>query len=164
MIRVATGFSENPSLEKATVEATAQALERAGITKADLLILFASAKNSNKWPSAVKKARFLAGARDVVGGSAYGVLTEKGEIEQRPGAAVMALKGVKGNYESFLIPHLQENGFQAGISLAEALKEKEADPSLLALFPDAFSFQHGPFFDGFESLGGFVPLVGGLAS
>lgn len=164
MIRSATGFSENTILEKAALEATNQALERGGFSKVDTLLVFAALNEPNKWEATAKKLKSLTGAAQIVGGSAFGILTEQTEIEQRSSVAVMAFNGMAESFYPFLIPHLQENNFRAGQILSEALKEAEVDPSLTMIFPDAFSFQYGPFFDGYESEGGFVPLVGGCAS
>jgi small ligand-binding sensory domain FIST len=164
MIRVGTGFSENPSLEKAAFEATTEALDRAGLSKAPLLLLFAALKESNRWNGVLKKLMSLAGAEAVVGNSAYGVLTDQMELEQRPSIAVMALEGPRESFFPFLIPHLQENNFRAGAALAQTFQGRNFDPTLAMVCPDAFSFEHGPFFDGFESKMEFIPLIGGCAS
>lgn len=164
MIRAGTGFSENASLEKAALEAAAQALERGGLSKVSTLLLFAALSEPQKWSSTVKKLKSLVGTDQIVGGSAFGVLTEQTEIEQRSSVAVMAFEGPAETFQPFLIPHLQENNFHAGERLSETFRNADWDPSLALIFPDAFSFQHGPFFDGFESETGFVPLMGGSAS
>lgn len=164
MIHAGTGYSENTSLEKAVLEAAAQALDQAGIAEADHLILFATLKESAKGTGILKKLKSFTGARAIVGGSAFGILTEKTEIEQRAGVALMALKGRQEAFFPFLVPHLQENNFRAGRLLTGLMREAEFDPSLTMIFPDAFSFQHGPFLDGFESEREFTPLIGGCAS
>lgn len=164
MIRAGTGFSDESSVEKAILDAGAQALERGGFTQADLLLAFANWREPGRWISLVKKLKSLAGTGTVVGCSAYGVLTELTEIEERPGVAVMAVAGLEDHFLPFILPNLQENNYRAGFALAESLEEAGIDSPLTFLFPDAFSFQHGPFFDGFESRRGFLSLVGGLAS
>lgn len=164
MIRAGSGFSENHSLEKAALEAASEALHQAGSSKASALLLFATGNEFHKWPTVLKKLKALTGTEVVVGNSAYGVLTEKMEIEQRPGVVAMALEGDKEIFSPFLISNLQENNFQAGVDLAQTFRDFDRPPHLAMIFPDAFSFQHGPFFDGLESENGFVPLVGGCAS
>lgn len=164
MIRAGTGLSENVSLEKAAVEAVTQALERSGASQPELLLLFASFKEAGRWAAVLKKLKSYAGVEAVVGSSAFGILTEQGEVEQRASVAAMVVGGLKGSFLPFLVPHLQENNFRAGASLAELVREADFEPSLLTVFPDAFSFQHGLFFDGFEAEGPFLSLVGGLAS
>ena len=163
MIRAGTGSSENTSLEKAAVEAVSQALERAGTSKANLLLLFATLNEPNKWAGVLRKLKSFAVAEEVVGNSAFGILTEQTEIEQRPSVAAMAFHGSKDSFLPFLIPHLQENNFQAGINLARTLRDSNFESAVSMIFPDAFSFQHGSFFDGFESEGGGF-LIGGCAS
>ncbi len=164
MIRVGTGFSDNLSLEKAILEASAKAIEHSGLAQADTLLVYSTFGETTKWPSVLKKLRAFTGTPRIVGSSGYGVLTEETEIEQRPGAAVMAFGGARESLLPFLIPHLQENNFRAGGLLYETFRESEIDPSFSILLPDAFSFQHAAFFDGFESEGGFTPLIGGCAS
>lgn len=163
-MHIGTGFSENLSLEKAAVEATSRALDRAGISKADFLISFASMKEGGQWPALIKKMKGLAGTEQIVGSSGFGILTEEIEVEQRPSVAVMAIQGGAESIQPFLIPNLQENNFRAGTSLAQMLVDSEMESSFSLIFPDAFSFQHGPFFDGFESEVEGVSLVGGCAS
>ncbi len=163
-IRSGTGFSENQSLEKAAWEAAREALHRVGSRKASALLLFAVGGEFNKWPTVIRKLKALAGTDAVVGNSAYGVLTENIEIEQRPSVTVMALEGPKETFSPFLIPNLQESNFQAGVNLARTLRDFDRQPTLAMILPDAFSFQHGPFFDGFESETGFVPFIGGSTS
>jgi len=163
-MRVGTGLSENISLEKAMYEASTQALERSGLSKADTLLIFSTFGESNRWSSVLKKLKISSGASRIVGSSAFGVLTERSEVEQRPSVAVMAFGGASESLHPFLIPHLQENNFRAGVALGESFREREFDPSLAVILPDAFSFQHGAFFDGFESEGNFCALIGGCAS
>ena len=145
-------------------EASTQALERSGLSKADTLLVFSTFGGSNRWASVLKKLKISSGANRIVGSSAFGVLTERAEVEQRPSVAVMAFGGASESLHPFLIPHLQENNFRAGVALGESFREREFDPSLAVILPDAFSFQHGAFFDGFESEGNFCALIGGCAS
>ena len=162
MIHAGSGFSENTSVEKAFAEAAAQALERSGLSKVHTLMAFASFKNPEKWPGVFKKLKSITGAKAIVGSSAFGVLTEQTEIEERAGVAVMALEGTDETLLPFLLPNLQESNLRAGASFCEKIQRLE--PSLSVILPDAFSFQYGPFFDGFEAEGDFVPLIGGCAS
>jgi small ligand-binding sensory domain FIST len=164
MLRVGTGVSENNTAEKAASEATKQALERGGFSRADSLLVFSNFRDPNKWAAALKKIKSVAGTDQIVGNSAYGILTDQAELEQRSGVAVMALEGAKEAVFPFLVPNLQESNFQAGGNLARMLREARLEPSLLTILPDAYSFQQGPFFDGFESEASFVPLVGGCTS
>ena len=164
MIQIGSGISENHSLEKAAIEAVQKALERTGASKPDALLVFATGGETSKWASILKKIKSLTGTPRVVGSSAFGVLTEEQEVEQRPGVASLAFSGLKDSIFPFLIPNLQENNFKAATSLAETLKGSLDRSSLAMILPDAFSFQHGPFFDGFESENESTMLAGGCAS
>jgi len=164
MIRAGSGFSENVSLEKAALEATRQALERVGSSRADALLVFATLGEAARWSGILKKLKLLAGTEAIVGNSAFGVLTDQMELEQRPSVSVMAWQGPRESFSPFLIPHLQESNFRAGSLLSETLKGGDGEPSLSILLPDAFSFQYGPFFDGLSSENGFLASAGGCAS
>lgn len=164
MIRAGSGLSENLSLEKAALEAAAQSLERSGLSKAGTLLVFAAFKDPAKWAAALKKVKSFTGAETVVGSSAFGVLSDQGEVEQRISVAALALEAPRGTLFPFLVPNLQENNLQAGAGLARKIREAEMDPSLVMILPDAFSFRHGLFFDGYESEAGYTPLIGGSAS
>lgn len=164
MINVGTGFSKSVSLEKAALEAGIQALDRAGLSKADTLLVFASLKKPTGWATALKKLKSLAGAKTVIGSSAYGVFTNQNEIERGNGVAVMAFDRLSENISPFLIPHLQESSFRAGRQLAQRIRDWDPDPVLSLIFPDSFSFHHDAFFEGLEFEGIFHPVVGGLSS
>lgn len=164
MIRAGSGISENRSLEKGVFEATTQALDKIGVSKPDAMMIFAAGNETRRWANVLKKIKTFTGCEAMVGSSAFGVLTETTEIEQRSGVAVLALTGVKGSVLPFLIPNLQENNYKAASCLAENLRDLLGRSSLAMILPDAFSFQHGPFFDGFESENEFTPLAGGCAS
>ena len=164
MIHAGTGYSEDNSLERAALEAAARALDRAGMAEADFLFLFATLREPAKGTSILKKLKSFTGAQAVVGSSAFGVLTEEAEIEQRPSAAVLAVQGERQAFFPFLIPHLQENNFKAGQTLAGLLRQAGWDASAAVIFPDSFSFQHGSFLDGFETGSEFIPITGGCAS
>lgn len=165
MIRAGSGFSEQKSFEEAALEAVTEALESGGLSKADLLLLFATLEETSSWPRVFKKLKSLAGTPLITGTSACGVLTDAVEIEQCPGVSVLALQGLRDGFFPFLISNLQESNFQAGGSLATLLATSGIEPSVSLIFPDAFSFQHGPFFDAFESEIPFSSLlVGGCSS
>jgi len=164
MINVGTGFSKSVSLEKAALEAGVQALDRAGLSKADTLLVFASLKKPAGWVTALKKLKSLAGAKTVVGGSAYGVFNNRSEVEQGTGVAVMAFDRISENISPFLIRHLQESNFRAGQKLAHEIRDWDSQPALSLIFPDSFSFRHDAFFEGLESEGIFHPVAGGLTS
>ncbi len=164
MIRAGSGLSENRSLEKGVFEATTQALDKIGVSKPDAMMIFAAGNETKRWTNVLKKIKTFTGLETIVGSSAFGVLTETAEIEQRSGIAVLALTGLGDSALPFLIPNLQENNFKAAACLAENLKNLLGHSSLAIILPDAFSFQHGPFFDGFEAENEFTPLAGGCAS
>ena len=164
MIRVGTSYSTSRNSEKAAAEAVEAALAKAGITKSDATIVFATSHHREQYPEMLKKISETAQSTVIAGSSAYGILTEEIEIEQDPGIAVMVLASDEIDTSSFLIPNLQENNFKAGEALASSLKGSDASAKHVFLFPDPFSFQSHSFFDGFESGSGYLPLYGGLAS
>lgn len=163
MIRAATAYATNRLAEEAASLAVSAALEKAGIRRADIVIFFASPKYRRSYESILKKIKQLSGAKSIVGASGFGILTEEIEIERQAGIAVMVIASDCIDAESFLIENLQESNFIAGQSMAKILRTRQQN-NLVFIFPDALSFQSPPFFDGFESHYGYVPMVGGAAA
>lgn len=163
-IRAGTHYSEHRVAEKAAEVAAKGALLRAGVSRAPIALFFATAAYRRRYAEIVKKIKEITGARNVVGASAFGIITEEMELERRPGVAVMVIQSEEIQSASFLIPDLQESNFKAGEKAAQLLASAGFNPSLLLLFPDTFSFQSHAFFDGFESRSGYLPMFGGTAA
>ena len=163
MLKVATASAKAANGEEAAESALRAALEKSGLFKADTVIFFPSFKLRRSFEKILRKIKGLSGARNVVGASAYGVITEDGELERQAAVAVMVIGSDEIDTQSFLLPNLQENNMRAGENLARQLQSSGLNANLMLLFPDPFSFQSNAFFDGFENAHGYLPIIGGAA-
>lgn len=159
MLKAGVGLSSHASTERAAEEAAGRAMERAGLDRADLAVVFFTADHA---PAGQKLAAALsksAGTDEIVGSSGAGVLTIDGEIEGGPGVAVLVFASDGVSAKSFLHHPLRARAAEIGAGLARA----SGGESLLVAFPDSYNLDPRAFFDGMEE-GGFVPLVGAGSS
>lgn len=163
MIQAGTGFSKNRNAEKAAEIASHAAIQKSGASRADTAVFFASSFYKKHYETIAQKIKAVTGAKTVVGASSHGVLTEEQEVERHPAVAVMTIASDEISATSFLIENLQENNFHAGERAGVLAQTGGMTPQILFLFPDPFSFQSHFFFDGFESVSGYVPILGGAA-
>ncbi len=163
MISAATAFSRNRSSVKAAEEVALKILQKNNGEVPTALILFVSSEPRRRYPEMLEKIRELTKCECIAGASGWGVLTEESELEREPGLALLSLGGDL-RASSFLTTDLQENNYRAGEWLAERIRAHAIHPNLVFLFPDALSFQSHTFFEGFESLCGYIPILGGAAS
>ncbi|MFA6599686.1 MAG: FIST N-terminal domain-containing protein [Candidatus Omnitrophota bacterium] len=164
MLCSGTGFSKNRNAEAAAREASAQALEKAGQTASRAALVFASYEHRDHYPEILREVRRVTQAEHVIGSSAYGVMTESSELENRHAVAVMAVHCDDDAFASLMASDLQESNFRAGEKAAKTLAHSGFHPSSLVLLADPFSFQSHHFFEGLESVLGYLPITGGLSS
>ena len=160
---VGTASSKIPIPEQAARTAARQALEKAGITRADTVLFFLTSDYKKHYEKIAAEIKTVTGAKNIVGASAGGVLTDQEEIEKQAGLCVMAMNTPDIDTHSFLIPNLQESSFRAGEKTAQHLRETQTSANLMLLFPDPFSFKSTHFFEGFEQNYEYVPMTGAAA-
>jgi small ligand-binding sensory domain FIST len=149
MIKAGVGFSKNSKPDLAAREAVLGALKQGEIKKADLILVFATSHFHHDYPLILSILHEMASPKQLFGCSAYGVLTDKEEIEQAPGIAVLALSSASLNTQTFQVHDILERNSETGKELAELLKPAIQKDSLLFLFPDTFSFRFDSFFKAF---------------
>lgn len=164
MIFAGTATSKIPIPEQAARTAARQAMEKAGLTQAETVLFFLTSDYKKNYAKIAAEIKTVTGAKNIVGSSAGGVLTEQEEVEKQAGLSVMVLNTPDIDMRSFLIPDLQESSFRAGEKTAHYLRETQAQADLMLLFPDPFSFQSSNFFEGFEQNYGYVPMIGAAAA
>jgi small ligand-binding sensory domain FIST len=164
MIRVGTAYSTHRTAEKAAEAAALGALTKAGISKADHAIVFASSKFHSHFETILKKISKITETTSIIGASGHGIITEESEVEQQAGIGLMVISSDEIEANSFLVTDLQESNLRAGEKAGEILRSQNILSELLLLFPDSFSFQSHLFFDGFENSYGYVPMIGGAAA
>lgn len=163
MIFAGTSYSTHKTALEAAREAATGAMKKSGAARADVAIFFASAKYRKHYSGILEVLRNITGAKSIVGASGCGILTEETEVERHTGIGVMVIQSDSLSAASFLIDNLQENNFRAGEAAAKELADR-IQAELLLLFPDPFSFQSSHFFDGFEGVRGYLPMIGGAAA
>ncbi|CAN5732671.1 hypothetical protein BH11MYX4_BH11MYX4_01630 [soil metagenome] len=169
--RAGVGYSENPDSDVAGAEAARAALERAGVTRCDLVLLFAAAKHDAA--RILRSVRAIVGPEaTIIGGGAVGAITNDrlGYEGCQVGIAVIASDSMAAR--TFLQPGLAstselEVGRALGAQIRAAGVEREA-PMLLMYESVKRSTPEGPMLnmgapllEGMqEVLGTWPPVVG----
>jgi small ligand-binding sensory domain FIST len=157
MIRAGVGLSKNPATERAAEDAAARAMERAGVDRADLALVFFTADHAPASDQLACALRRATKTDAVVGSSGAGVLTGEGEVEGRSGLAVLVVASDGLEFHPFLHRPLRAHEGRIGMEIARA--RPAGKESLLVAFPDAYNVEPRALFRG-AAEAGFVPMVG----
>lgn len=134
-IRAGVAYTENPSSRAAGAEAARLALEKAGIERPDLVLLFQTSKHD---PHA-----FLAGVRSVVGerpriagGYAAGIITNDRLGYEGHQAGVAVLGGAGLQVQVLVERDLRRREREAGAALGRRIRatDFQGEPNLLLLY------------------------------
>ena len=164
MIKAGVGQSNNASTVGAVEEALEQAMAQAGIDHADGVAVFFSVDHAAPERKLLETARRIAGTDRIAGCSASGILTQRGELENGHGLAVLVLSSEHMRYQPLWFKPLREHEIDIGAELAQVAAPGEATGSLLALFPDTYSGQPQEILESLHDERGFTPVVGAGAS
>ncbi|HYA27450.1 MAG TPA: FIST N-terminal domain-containing protein [Acidobacteriota bacterium] len=164
MIKAGVGQSNNASTVGAVEEAREQAMAQAGIDHADGVAVFFSVDHAAPERKLLETARRIAGTDRIAGCSASGILTQRGELENGHGLAVLVLSSEHMRYQPLWFKPLREHEIDIGAELARVAAPGEATGSLLALFPDTYSGQPQEILESLHDERGFTPVVGAGAS
>src|SRR3954470_4314128 len=123
MIRAGVGLSNNPATEHAAEDAAGRAMERAGIDRADLVLVFFTADHAAAAPKLADVLRRVTRSDALVGSSGAGVLTGDGEIEGHAGLAVLALAGEDLRAQPFLHQPLRGREGRIGMDIAREVSQ-----------------------------------------
>jgi small ligand-binding sensory domain FIST len=164
MIQAGTGQSQHAGTAQAADEAARRAMNRAGISKADLAVVFFTAqhaKNPQELTGAVSR---VVGTDCIVGSSGVGVLTGDGEIEGSDGMAVLVIKSEEIIGRPFIFEPLKGNEVNLGVSFGDFLAKSHDESSLMILLPDTYNGNPQPLLASMMSRAGFHPVVGAGSS
>lgn len=164
MLQAGAGQSSNPSTERAIEEAATQAMRRAGVNQADLVIVFFTVDHLADYQKLIAALSRVTQSDRIVGCSGTGVLTGEGEIEGNPGVAVLVLWSDRMGGHPFLFQPLRDRDQEVGVEIAQTVREESENDSLLVLFPDGYNGQPRRLFQGIEGQLGFLPIVGAGSS
>ena len=160
MIRAGVGQSQQQSTAAAVKEAAGQAMDRAGITRADLAVVFFTADHVAHAPDLVSSLSRAVGTDCVVGSSGVGVLTGEGEIEGSGGIAVLVIGGEEIIGRPFIFEPLKNNEANLGASFGDFLAKSQEKNSLMILLPDTYNGNPQRLLQTMASKAGFHPVIG----
>lgn len=160
MIRAGVGQSQQQATGRAVEEAGRQALARAGISRADLAMIFFTADHAGHACDLVSSLVSTVGTDCVVGSSGAGVLTGAGEIEGSSGVAVLVVASDEIIGRPFIFEPLKGNEANLGASFGEFLAKAQDKNSLMILLPDTYNGNPQPLLQGMAVKAGFHPTVG----
>ena len=136
MLHAGSGLSTKPSTKEAAAEAARQALAASGGDRADLVLAFATGVPDLPAADLLRTVRRVTGARTVVGATGAGVLTERGEVEQVPAVAVLAVRHDRLLLVPALVAGRETLDAAAGAELAEQVGAVVAEGGSLFVLPD----------------------------
>ena len=162
MIHAGVGQSSNASTERAAEQAALEAMDRAGISQADAVIVFFTAEHATHSQDLLSTLIRVTRNDRIVGSSGTGILTGAGEVEGQYGLAVLVFASDQMRSRPFLFEPLRERDAEVGASIGQLLGADR--DSLLALFPDTYNGQPHQLLRSMEQQIGFVPVVGAGSS
>ena len=171
MIRAGAGISGARGSREAAEGAVGDAMDMAGIGRADLVFLFVTSEHLEDWPRIARAARERSGGARVVGCTGYGVLTAEAEIEGETGAAALAIGGEGFAAAPFLAGGLGRDPLECGREAGRQTREglgaafRGEGPPAAVILPDSYNLRAGELFRGLhEELGEDAIIVGGGAA
>ena len=164
MLRAGVGQSSEVSTDRAAEEAARQAMEQAGISRADIAVVFFTVEHAAHKRELTETLCRVARTGRIVGSSAAGILTACGEVEGTRSVAVLVLSSEDIQIDPFLFTALRGREEQIGYGIAQFKRRVAGQNSLLALFPDTYNGQAQKLLQAIESATGFVPVVGAGSS
>ncbi len=164
MIEAGSGYSDCENSLEAANSATKQAMESAGISKADWAMVFCTFPHRANYQEILNIICKITQTKNVSGCSAIGVLSNYGETEAQPGVVVLVVSSSNISSKPFVIYQLGAGGEKAGEEIGELFQSNKSSNPLLTLLPDPFYIHPEILFKGVESKLGNVPIVGASAS
>lgn len=164
MIRAGVGQSQERTTRRAVEEASAQALSKAGIARADFAMVFFTADHAAQSSELVNGLSHAVGTDCVVGSSGAGVLTGEGEIEDGPGVVVCVVASDTLIARPFIFEPLRGNETNLGVSFGDFLAKRGEENSLMILLPDSYQGNPQPLLAGMARRAGFHPVIGAGSS
>ncbi len=165
-IKSGSGYSYKREAEEAAKEATEKAMQSAGITECDLVMLFATVGYDQ--PLLVKTIRSITKGAQLIGCSGEGVISFGIINESNYALVVMVIKSDEMDFAVEKVTGLKGNCEKAGTELASKMKPHLSKKTMCVwLFPDHLSTNYDAFSHSFEKgLPGdrHIPVFGGMAA
>ena len=160
MIRAGVGQSQQSQTRAAVEEAARMAMSRAGISRADLALMFFTSDHATQGEELCGSLIQSVGTDCVFGSSGAGILTGEGEIEGASGVAVLAVAAEEISGRPFIFEPLKGNEANLGATFGEFLAKTDDENSLMILLPDSYNGNPQPLLGAMAEKAGFHPAIG----
>jgi small ligand-binding sensory domain FIST len=164
MIRGGVGFSSARNPRTAAAEATAAAMQQAGLTSAQGALCFATTAYGAAFTMILRAVAAEAKTREVAGCSSMGVIACEQEVESGPALAVIVIGGPEINARRFFVPTLRGRGEEVAREIAAAVGPSVGRNNLLCLFADTYNMDAEALLPALERELPGVKITGGGAS
>ncbi len=139
MIRAGVGFSNALNPRTAATEATAAAMQQAGLSQAEGALCFATTAYGAAYTMILRAVASEAKTREVAGCSSLGVIAREHEIESGLALAVIVFGGQEVIGRRFFVPTLRGRGEEVAAEIAAAVRPSLGTNNLLCLFADTYN-------------------------
>ena len=139
MIRAGVGFSNALNPRTAAIEATAAALQQAGLSQAEGALCFATTAYGAAFTMILRAVASEAKTREVAGCSSIGVIASETEVESGNALAVVVFGGEEISAKRFFAPTLRGRGEEVAREIAAAVRPGLRQTNLLCLFADTYN-------------------------
>src|SRR5262245_50464229 len=169
MLRAGVGLTHERRGRTAAFEAASRAMARAGLTRAELCLCFATPDHQPDMPSALAAIRQITQAPQVVGCTGGGILTSEGEHEGQSALGVLVASGDELRVRPFLVQTLEASEDAVAQAIARSLAAPGGDasedgrPALLLALVGALGSHPSQLLDRLATLLPDVPIMGGSA-
>ncbi|HKN00555.1 MAG TPA: FIST N-terminal domain-containing protein [Candidatus Binataceae bacterium] len=139
MIRAGVGFSDVLNPKTAAAEATAAALQNAGLSRAEGALCFATTAYGAAYTMILRAVATEAKTREVAGCSSLGVIACEQEVETGHALVVIVFGGEGLTARRFFAPTLRGRGAEVAGEIASAVRPALGKTNLLCLFADTYN-------------------------
>ena len=113
----------------AATRATEAALERAGVDRTDLAVVFATPNYQSEYLELLEAVRAVSGVPSPVGCTGMSVLTTEGEFEGQPGVAVLVATSDAIRARPFLVPTASAEASSLGQTIRRLIRPATRRPT-----------------------------------
>jgi small ligand-binding sensory domain FIST len=159
-----SGIAVSANLAAAALDAATAAMERGGLERGDVALVFLSGHARDAAHEILHVVRRVSGARTVVGCSGVGVLTEQRELEGESAAAVLVIQDDRLVASPISIASLAGGGAGLARAIADSAEATVAEGGSLVLLPDPRGFDPRALLGGLAEALGPVPVLGAVAA
>jgi small ligand-binding sensory domain FIST len=164
MIQAGVGQSQESSTAEAAQEAASRAMSQAGISRADMAVVFFTADHASHQRELAQSLCRTLGTDCVVGSSGAGVLTGEGEVEGASSIAVLAWSAEEIVGRPFIFEPWKGNEQKLGTTFGDFLAKTQDENSLMILLPDTYNGNPQALLEAMAAKAGFHPAVGAGSS